>query len=451
MESKVSSFIQKYNLLKDKELVLVGLSGGADSVSLLILLKRLGYSVLAAHCNFHLRGDESNRDELFVSNLCQKLQIPLEKVDFDTEAYALEHRLSIEMAARELRYTFFRSLMKSRKIAKIAVAHHQDDQAETLIINLLRGAGLHGMRGMLPQNADVIRPLLCVTRQEILQYLDNLKQDYVTDSTNLQPDYLRNKIRLELIPLLKTLNPSVVNNLNTTASNLRDAEEVYMGALADTYSEIIKEKDCVLGTTPITLKIYDAAMESAKMKCAYHEILSAYGFHPAQIQTIMGFSASESGKMVSNLTWQVVSNRNLLEIRPISSSDFKVVTINKTDAYVHLSNQELEIKHLVNDASFHLQKSASIAYLDQEKVIYPLTVRRVNIGDKFVPFGMKGKKLVSDFLTDLKLSIWEKQEQLVLCNATGEIIWVIGRRISNTCAITSNTQQIIQISVKGEF
>ena len=224
---RVRNFIGNNRLLTKEGLLLVALSGGADSVTLLRVLLALGYRVEAVHCNFRLRGDESDRDEQFVKNLCQMHSVPLHLIHFDTAEYASLHQVSIEMAARELRYCYFDQLRQDIDAETVCVAHHRDDAVETFLMNLLRGAGIHGLTGIRPRNGHIVRPLLCVSRQEILQYLDSIGQDYATDSTNLQPDVLRNKLRLQLIPLLEQLSPGASDNIARSATYLSEAEKVY--------------------------------------------------------------------------------------------------------------------------------------------------------------------------------------------------------------------------------
>ena len=205
---RVSDFIAQHQLLVPNAHVLVALSGGADSVALLRILLHLGYRCHAVHCNFHLRGEESNRDEGFVTDLCRSLGVSFEVLHFDTKAYATAHKISIEMAARELRYREFERIRKARSLSAIAVAHHQDDAVETLLLNLIRGAGINGLTGMRVSNGHVVRPLLCLSRDEVVRYLDCLGQSYVTDSTNLTDEYARNKVRLGVIPLMQQINPA---------------------------------------------------------------------------------------------------------------------------------------------------------------------------------------------------------------------------------------------------
>lgn len=448
MESKIQKFIKLHNLLEQDKPVLAGISGGADSVALALVLKHLGYALTAVHCNFHLRGEESDRDELFVRDFCQQQEIPLYVKDFQTEEYAKEKKISIEMAARELRYAYFHELMKSTKISVLAVAHHQNDQAETLLINLIRGTGIHGLRGMLPKNGEIVRPLLCVTREEILDYLAEKGQEYVTDSTNLSTDYTRNKIRLELLPYLKTLNPSIISTLNHTALNLSEAENLYNRQMRTEIQNLILSDSYTLGETPLLLKRADSSMKSAEMKPVWHEILFPYGFTETQVENILSLNVTDCGKAFYANNWELIVDRDEVILRKRNEEDFEDILIYDTDVYATFLEVKVNIDILQRKYYPVIEKESRVALLDYDKLVFPLQIRKVQAGDKFVPLGMKGKKLISDFLTDQKAKSWEKKDQLILCDAQGEILWVIGRRISGKYAISDKTQKIYRMELE---
>lgn len=448
MESKIQTFIKLHNLLEQDKPVLAGISGGADSVALALVLKQLGYALTAVHCNFHLRGEESDRDELFVRDFCQQQEIPLYVKDFQTEEYAKEKKISIEMAARELRYAYFHELMKSTKISVLAVAHHQNDQAETLLINLIRGTGIHGLRGMLPKNGETVRPMLCVTREEILDYLAEKGQEFVTDSTNLSTDYTRNKIRLELLPYLKTLNPSIISTLNHTALNLSEAENLYNRQMRTEIQNLILSDSYTLGETPLLLKRADSSMKSAEMKPVWHEILFPYGFTETQVENILSLNVTDCGKAFYVNNWELIVDRDEVILRKRNEEDFEDILIYDTDVYATFLEVKVNIDILQRKYYPVIEKESRVALLDYDKLTFPLQIRKVQAGDKFVPLGMKGKKLISDFLTDQKAKSWEKKDQLVLCDAQGEILWVIGRRISGKYAISDKTQKIYRMELE---
>ena len=430
MKNKVADFIAKHQLLSHDGLHVVALSGGADSVALLRILCDLGYHVEAAHCNFHLRGEESDRDEQFVKNLCQSLNVPLHLIHFDTVEYASLHQVSIEMAARELRYGYFRQLRDDIGAETVCVAHHRDDAVETLLMNLLRGAGIHGLTGIRPRNGHIVRPLLGVSRQEILEYLDSIGQDYVTDSTNLQPDVLRNKVRLQLIPLLEQLSPGASDNIARSANYLSEAEKVYNASFSALGAR---------ATLPIS-----SIMDSPSPLCLLHEWLSPYGFNRSQIDQLLACLDGESGREFTSPTHTLVVDRDRLVVEPVSAP-MKPHVIPEPGNYRLTEKLCLKVE-TTDDIS--ISKLDDCATLDKEKVLFPLTVRPVQSGDVFCPFGMEGHKLVSDFLTDSKRSLLEKRRQLVVTDATGAILWLVGLRTDNRFRVTPQTTTILRLSLQ---
>ena len=426
---RVRDFIGRNRLLTKEGLQLVALSGGADSVALLRVLLALDYRVEAVHCNFRLRGDESDRDEQFVKNLCQMHSVPLHLIHFDTEEYASLHQVSIEMAARELRYRYFDQLRQDIDAETVCVAHHRDDAVETFLINLLRGAGIHGLTGIRPRNGHIVRPLLCVSRQEILQYLDSIGQDYVTDSTNLQPDVLRNKLRLQLIPLLEQLSPGASDNIARSATYLSEAEKVYNASCSAFGAQ--------WGLSLSTLKSFPSPL------CVLHEWLSPLGFNRTQIDQILTCLDGGSGREFTSATHTLVIDRESILVEPISTP-MKPLIIPEPGNY-RIDNQRLLKVESLSDIT--ISKTANCTTLDISKVQFPLTLRPVHEGDAFYPFGMEGHRLISDFLTDLKRSVLDKRRQLVVTDATGTIIWLAGLRTDNRFRVTPDTTTILRLSL----
>ena len=332
------------------------------------------------------------------------------------------------MAARELRYGYFRQLRDDIGAETVCVAHHRDDAVETLLMNLLRGAGIHGLTGIRPRNGHIVRPLLGVSRQEILGYLDSIGQDYVTDSTNLQPDVLRNKVRLQLIPLLEQLSPGASDNIARSANYLSEAEKVYNSAFSP---------QCA--TLPIS-----SIMDSPSPLCLLHEWLSPYGFNRSQIDQLLACLDGESGREFTSPTHTLVVDRDRLVVEPVSAP-MKPHKIPEPGNY-RLTEKLCFKVETTDDIS--ISKLANCATLDKEKVLFPLTVRPVQSGDVFCPFGMEGHKLVSDFLTDSKLSLLEKRRQLVVTDATGAILWLVGLRTDNRFRVTPQTTAILRLSLQ---
>lgn len=424
MLNKVKDYIKKYNLLNDNELHIVALSGGADSVALLLLLDEMGYKVHAAHCNFHLRGTESDRDELFCESLCQQKSIPFHRIHFDTLTYAETHKVSVEMGARELRYRYFEQLRKDLDAVGVCVAHHRDDSVETVLLNIVRGTGLRGLTGIQPRNGNILRPLLCVSRQEIEAYLQTKGQEYVTDSTNLEDDVQRNKVRLNVLPMLKELNPAVCENIQNMTMHLTEAQKV-LDRLVENY----KEFKC------ITFKELD---EIGSREYLLFEWLKNYGFNGTQVQQIM--EAETGGIVTSSLKYDVLKDRESYIVEP-SLEPLKPLRIPEDGTYI-LNN---EVKFTVKKVPVWVSKDAAIATLDASKVCFPLTVRRVKEGDWMIPYGMEGRKLLSDLMTDRKMTLFEKRRQLLVVDAHDTIIWLVGIRINNQCMVDATTTEVVEI------
>ena len=435
MWNRVETYIKKERLLSREGLHLVALSGGADSVALLRILLDMGYHIEAVHCNFHLRGDESNRDEQFVKNLCQNYNIPLHLIHFDTAEYASLHQVSIEMAARELRYRYFDQLRQDIGAETVCVAHHRDDAVETFLMNLLRGSGIHGLTGIRPRNGYIVRPLLCVSRQDILQYLDSIGQNYVTDSTNLVDDVLRNKIRLRLIPLLDEMNPGASDNIARTATYLSEAEKVYNAFCS------AKEDNASPQSLPISdIKDFPSPL------CLLYEWLSPLGFNRTQIeQLLVSLDGSPGSKEFTSPMHTLVIDRERLVVEPVSEP-MRPVCIPEPGNYRMSDGRLLKVE---SSSDITISKTPDCATIDLSKVQFPLTLRPVRNGDAFCPFGMTGHRLVSDYLTDLKLSVLEKRRQLVVTDATDTILWLVGHRTDNRFRVTNDTNNILRLTLMG--
>lgn len=437
MLSKVSDFIAKHQILSHDALYVVALSGGADSVALLLILQQLGYRIEAAHCNFHLRGEESDRDENFARALCERLDIPFHVIHFDTKEYASLHQVSIEMAARDLRYGYFRQLCQDIGAAAVCVAHHRDDAVETLLMNLMRGSGIHGLTGIRPKNGHIVRPLLCVSREEIEQYLHSIGQDYVTDSTNLVDDVVRNKIRLRILPLLKEINPKVSENIAKTAQYLCEAEKVLDESLAARKTEIIQ---CGHDGFPQTVSI-PSLIRQPSPELFLHEWLAPYGFNAAQTSQAFARLHGESGREFHSSTHTLVIDREKLILVPLQAP-MKTMKIPETGRYRY---DEKTCFDVIVTNEVGISKASDTVTLDADTVRFPLTVRPVETGDRFCPYGMEGYRLVSDFLTDSKLSLIDKRRQLVVTDGDGQIIWLVGLRSDHRYRVTEQTATILRI------
>ena len=435
---RIEDFISRNHLLEKDGKYLVALSGGADSVTLLWVLHELGYQIEACHCNFQLRGAESDRDEQFCVQLCEQLAIPLHRIHFDTRLYAEVHKESIELAARNLRYRYFAQLKEDVEADGICVAHHQDDTVETVLINLIRGAGIQGLTGISAKNGDILRPLLCVDRKEILAYLEEKGQDYVTDSTNLVDDVVRNKIRLNIIPMLKEINPAASKNIAQAAHHLEEANKMLSSiAICGEKSED--------GTIRVAVQEIESA---ASAEYALYSSLSPYGFRGKAITEILA-SLHSTGKTWTSETHQLVIDRDCILIREKKTEAFQGMIIPETGCYVLPRGEKIKLSIREREIDFSPSKEKLLVTLDADAVTFPLHLRLAQNGDTFHPFGMRGKKLVSDYLTDRKKNLFEKQSQLVLEDANGQIIWVVGERTSELCKIKEETKKILYIQVSN--
>lgn len=422
---KVNQYISDKHLLNRHDRVLVALSGGADSVALLRVLLHEGYDCVAAHCNFHLRGAESDRDEGFVRALCERLSVPLEVVHFDTAAYAVQHNCSIEMAAREQRYAWFEQVRQQTGASVIAVAHHKDDSVETFLLNLIRGTGIRGLRGITPVNGKIVRPMLEVSRAEILSYLQAIGQDYVTDSTNLETDFTRNKIRLKVLPLLGEINPSVSDTIFETASRLVDVEEVYRKAIQEACRRVsVCEREVSI----------PALLGETAPRAILFELYAPLGFNASQLDNIYRNLQVKgmSGQLFYSSEYVLLRNRDslVLELRE------------KPEAALSLVVEAVDREELKTDFSDRTK-----AFLDADKVTGTLTLRKWQSGDRFIPYGMKGYKKVRDYLRDGKFSLFEKQEQCVVCMGE-EIVWLVNERCDQRFCVTAATRRVLVLSVR---
>ena len=418
IEKKIAQYIDNERLFPINARIIVALSGGADSVALLRILHTLGYDCEAAHCNFHLRGTESDRDEMFVRKLCKTMKTPLHTIDFATEQYAIEKKISIEMAARELRYQWFAEIKEKTKADVIAVAHHQDDSVETVLLNLIRGTGINGLLGIRPKNGDIVRPLLCISRKEITDYLQNAGQEYMTDSTNLQDEYTRNKIRLNLLPLMQEINPLVKEHIIDTSNYLNDVNRIYNKGIEEGKQRVIEK-----GNIRIVPLLKEPSPEALLF-----EILYPLGFNAAQTKNILTMLEGQTGKQfISKDGWRVVKNRELLLIDKKEKQENPPFCLIK------------EEKEYTKD--FIIPREKHIACFDTDKLLGEINLRKWQTGDIFIPFGMKGKKKVSDYLTDRKFSIIQKENQWVLC-CGDKIIWIVGERTDNRFRIDEKTKKV---------
>ena len=435
MRDLVRAYIEKYQLLTENRPVLVGVSGGADSIALLTILVELGYSCIAAHCNFHLRGEESLRDERFTKEYVEKLQIPFVKIDFETEQYAAENHLSIEMAARELRYRWFEEQRVHWGAQAIAVAHHRDDNVETFLMNLIRGTGIRGLSGIQPKNGFVVRPMLAVSREEIQNWFAKRNLSYVTDSTNLSDAYTRNFIRLRILPLLEEVNPSVKKAIARTSEHLAATEVIYLQVIEEARKEVFDSEN--------RLSIA-ALMKYPAPNAVLYELLKVYGFSRSVVEDIYSSLTKESGKVFFSSSFRLIKDRDYLLFSPLVKEEIQEYILNG-DEKEWIGPIELSFESVVITTDFQIRKEKNIAYFDADKLTFPLTLRKWQEGDWFIPFGMKGRKKLSDYFSDRKFSRLEKEQTWLLCSGD-TIIWIVGERSDNRFCLDKMTKRALVVN-----
>lgn len=436
MRDIVRAYIKKFKLLTDDRPVLVGVSGGADSIALLTLLVESGYSCIAAHCNFHLRGDESLRDEEFTKEYAGRLGIPFLKVDFDTQLWAETHHVSIEMAARELRYEWFEEQRSLTGAQAVAVAHHRDDSVETVLLNLIRGTGIRGMSGIRPRNGFVVRPLLAVSREAILDWLAERGLPFMTDSTNQSDVYTRNFLRLRVLPLLEEINPSVKAAIARTSEHLAAVETVYQSVVEEVGREVVEAE----GRLSIP-----ALMRYPAPETLLYELLKAYDFTPSVVADIYLSLSKEAGKIFFSPTHRLIKDRTCLLVSPLREEKERTEYRLSSDegrwsGPIGLSFEKIELNE-----DFLMRKDWNIGYFDYDKLTFPLVLRKWKRGDWFVPFGMKGRKKLSDYFSDRKFSLLEKEQVWLLCSGDA-VIWVVGERPDNRFCLDKTTKRVLVVN-----
>ena len=428
MKNKVQQFITEKSLFVREDKLILGISGGADSVCLMHVFLELGYSFELAHCNFNLRGEESDADEYFVKDLAKKYQLKIHVKQFDTLVYAAENKISTQMAARDLRYAWFEKLRIKSNAKYLAIAHHANDDVETFFINLVRGSGLKGFLGIKEKNNAIVRPLLSVSRLEIEQYLKDRGLVFREDSSNASVKYLRNKIRHELIPLLAQMNPSIQQTVKDEMRILDGVAQIYASKVEEVRKDLTQEKNGI-----VQLEI-SALLALNPLHSYLYELLSAYGFYA--VEAISKALQGQSGKQFFSSTHQLVVDRENIFISLLNKENEVFEITEKTISLVY--PLEINFKVMTDKTIIY---DNNIAQLDIEKLKFPLTLRKWKEGDKFMPLGMKKFKKLSDFFIDSKFSIIDKQEQWLLCSGL-DIVWVLGCRIDERYKLESNTKKV---------
>ena len=424
-----------FSFLRGQKLFLA-ISGGLDSMVLLHLFQQLDYEIVVLHCNFQLRGLESFTDQQFIQEYTTKNNIPFVCTQFDTEAFAKDFKFSIQVAARELRYSWFYEQLESQKGDFILTAHHADDNLETFFINLSRGTGLDGLTGIPAQNEKVIRPLLVFSRQQIEEYAVSNKIEWREDSSNASDKYLRNKIRHHLIPILKELNPNFMSSFEKTQVYLQESKELVDDAAVKVYQQVVKEKE---------KEIYfdlNQLLKLANYKSYLYQWLTEFGF--TAWDDIYDLVTNQSGKQVFAPEFRLIKDRDYLILSPLKMESNQHEYLIETNQ----SKVNFPLNLLLSDVGAIGASSNSTIFVDREKLKFPLTLRHWNEGDVFQPFGMAGKsKKVSKLFKDEKLSLIEKENNWLLCSES-QVVWVVGIRQDERFKIDSATKKILKIEIE---
>ena len=424
---------KNFAFLKEKR-VLVAVSGGVDSLVLLYLCHQLQLNFAAAHCNFQLRGDESDADEQFVKNLCQELHIPVFVQKFVTEAFAAQHKLSIQVVARKLRYDWFETILLNHDYDYILTAHHLDDSLETFLINFTRGTGLEGLTGIPEQNDKIIRPLLIFSREEIMTFAKENKVPWREDSSNATDKYWRNKIRHVVIPVLKELNPGLLSSFENTIEHLKQAQSLVDDASHVAYQKAVEETDNRL---QINL---NELMQYQNYKAYIYQWLKNMGF--TDWTAVYDLLNAQSGKQVFSDTHVVLKDRNHLIVYPIQQVEETVYFIEQNQKDV-----KVPLKMAFCKAEAVSVQTTNTIFVDEAKLQFPLQIRKWQEGDVFHPLGMIGKKKVSKFFKDEKMALPDKLNTWILCS-DNQIVWIIGKRADDRFKITNQTTSILQIQLQ---
>jgi tRNA(Ile)-lysidine synthase len=434
-----TAYIKTHNLFQQKDKLLIAVSGGADSTVLCELCKQAGYDFAIVHCNFKLRGEESDRDENFVRQLAEKYQVRIFVKEFDTNAIAKEQKTSIEETARNIRYDWFAALLEENNVDWLLTAHHADDNIETVMMNFFRGTGIKGMRGILPRQKNIVRPLLFARRQEIEKYATQNNIAFVTDSTNAESDYTRNYFRNELIPAIEKIYPETASNVLKNINRFLDVEEIYNESIYASKDKLLEKHGN---------EIHIPVLKLAKTKPLHtviYEIIAEYNFTASQVNEVEKLLSSESGKYIASATHRILRNRKWLIISPLNTVDnVSNYVIEKDETSIFFAGGRLDINTLAKPES--LVTTADTAFIDATHLKYPLLLRKWKQGDYFYPLGMDKKKKLSRFFIDIKLSLTEKENVWVL-ESDKKIIWIVGLRIDDRFKITDQTKYILRLNL----
>jgi len=439
MLRKLIRHIEKEELFGRNQKLLVAVSGGLDSIVLLHLLYKMEMDCLVAHCNFRLRGEDSDGDEVFVGKLAEEYGFSFCTTAFDTTEHAKEKAISIEMAARDLRYDWFESVRQANQCQYILTAHHADDVIETVLINLARGTGIHGLTGIKAKKDRLIRPLLPFSREDLQKYAEENALNYREDYTNAQTDFVRNKIRHQIIPVLQEINPSIQKTMNENVARFSDVELIYNNEISSKKLTFVDQKDDKLLISVSDLKNLPANNSHL------FELLKPYGFHSRDVSHIIESLDAISGKLFYSENYQLLRDREFLILTEREEKAAGEYELNKSGLSIE-EDLKLECRIFERSSDFKFPRDSQVACFDADKLSFPLKLRKWQEGDVFHPIGMKGRKKISDYFIDNKFSLTDKENAWLLASGD-DIVWLVGHRMDDRFKITKQTQSIYQIEI----
>lgn len=427
-------YIRLNSLFNPDQRILLAVSGGKDSVLMAHLFKQGGFKFGIAHCNFGLRAQESQRDERFVSTMASQLEVPLYVTHFATKAYAAEHKISTQMAARDLRYRWFEELRTQENYSYIAVAHHQDDAIETVLLNLVRGTGIAGLHGILPKRDALIRPLLFLSRAAIDEAIQRKGYDFVEDSSNSSSAYARNKLRLGVIPLLKEINPNLEHTFEHNILRFAETEMVLQQTVAQLRTTLFEERK-----DGIFLSLEKIRALNPKRLLLF-ELLKVYGFTETVVEDLLGSLNKQSGTSFYSESHRLTLNREHLMLTVITAEEvYTNKMIHPSDTAIAFGNQVIEISYTELISFDHNPQKA---FIDADRLIFPIVIRTWQEGDRFMPIGMRNYKKLSNFFIDQKIPLPQKNSIPILINGNGDVVWVAGLRQDNRYKVTATTKKV---------